>query len=140
MRSRNIWIAAALLYFASMQVLLYQAAVWERAGEGWPPFVIKTGYALIHGGFGVVLLGAIARLAPRAGAGLWRPWMLIGGTLLMMAGMWLQSRISGPPMTLDLGMAGLLGLAVAALLPRLLPEAVARRWLGMERRGLRTED
>lgn len=134
MRSRIAWTAATLLYFASMQVLLYQAAAWEQAGEGWPEFVVTAGYALIHGGFGVVLLGAIARLAPGAGPSLWRPGMLMGGTLSMVLGMWLQSRVGGPPMTLDLGMAGLLGLAVAALLPRLLPETATRRWLGMERR------
>lgn len=101
MRSRNIWMAAALLYFVAMQVLLYQAAVWGRAAEGWPPFAIKTTYALIHSGFGAVLPGAIARLALHAGAGLWRPWMLVDGALSMIAGMWLQSGIGGPPLTLD---------------------------------------
>lgn len=80
--------------------------------------------------WGVFLLGAIARRQPGWPAPYWRLSLLGIGLALAASGLWL---VHGR-LTVDDLAAALLGLAIAAFLPRVLPERVVWRWLGQDRR------
>lgn len=83
--------------------------------------------ALLWGG---LLLGAIARWQPGWPAPYWRLSLVGAGLVLAVLGLWLVH----PRLVLDDLAAPLLGLATAAMLPRLLPSGVVGRWLGRDRR------
>lgn len=130
MAMRIVWIVAASVAFVLTLAALHAGGSAFRPEEAqlW-----KWLYAGINAAFGLLLLGAIARIWPRANPPLWRFAMLALGAALAGAGMWLLYRGGRLP-RLEIWMAALLGLACAAILPRLLPESVLRRWFGMERR------
>jgi hypothetical protein len=123
MRALRFWLAGATLLYAT--VLLGHA--WLGAAPaGW-----RRGFdiaaALL---WGVFLLGAIARLRPAWPAPLWRLALLGLGLVLAAPGLWLvQGRL-----LLDDLVAVLLGLALAAILPRVLPDPILWHWLGQDRR------
>ena len=81
--------------------------------------------------WGVFLLGAIARWRLGWSAPYWRLSLLGAGLALAAFGLWLVHR----RLTLDDLAAALLGLAIAAILPRVLPAEIVWRWLGRDRRG-----
>jgi hypothetical protein len=99
--------------------------------------VFRAVYAFGYFAFGVAMLGAVARLWPQAGATLWRPVMLASASGLALAQVWFVHVARAAPLNLDTWMAAVLGLAVAALAPRLLPVAWLRYWLVSERRAPR---
>jgi len=138
MRSRITWVVAAGMFYglivlghARLTELLALLRVTEMAGT--PRF--KWAYALVYCIFGVLLMGATARLLSAAGPVLWRPTMLVAGALLAALELWLVQRLDGDSMRLETWMAALLGLALAALVARFLPDSLLRRWFGIERRG-----
>jgi len=98
---------------------------------------LATGAVWIHGVayfvFGICLLGAIARWWRAGSPVLWRPLMLgLGGFLAAGEIGWRAGSLTGP--AAEQWMAGLLGLLVVALMARLMPAQINRRWLGMDRR------
>lgn len=99
--------------------------------------VFRAVYGFGYFAFGVAMLGAVSRLWPQAGAALWRPVMLASAASLALAQVWLVQVTRAAPLNLDTWMAAVLGLAVAALVPRLLPNAWLRLWLGTDRRSPR---
>ncbi len=132
MTPHRTWSAATIACFGIVHVALYLIVPRQASA---PTYGIKLHYALVHVPFGVLLLGALARLLPASGPNAWRSLTLAIGLPAATAGLWWQQQAGGARLRLDLVAATLLGLAVAALLPRLLPESVVRRWLGIERRG-----
>jgi hypothetical protein len=80
--------------------------------------------------WGAVLLGVIARRQPAWPAAYWRLSLLGVGLALAVLGLWLVHR----RLALDDLAATLLGLAIAAILPRVLPDRIVWRWLGQDRR------
>ncbi|MCK7497395.1 MAG: hypothetical protein MZW92_46330 [Comamonadaceae bacterium] len=69
---------------------------------------------------------------------LWRPTMLSLGSLAAAADIALRPPGRAVAAPLDLWMAALLGLVVAALLVRLTPSGVGHRWLATDRHEERT--
>ena len=94
----------------------------------------KWYYVLAYAAFGAPLLGALARLLPRLGLPAWRMIMLVLGAVLAFGGILIQERAGMSLPRAEAFMAAVLGLLLPAILVRLLPVPLARRWLGMERR------
>jgi len=103
-----------------------------------PDGVSATVFRAVYGfGYflsGVAMLGAVARLSPRAGMPTWRLVMLTSGSALALAEGWIVHMAQASPIRLDNWMAAVLGLVIAAVVPRLLPFAALRYWLAAERR------
>lgn len=118
-----LW-GAAFLYTLA---LLGQAAIDAEPQHLVLRRAFDTAAALL---WGVFLLGAIARWQPGWPAPYWRLSLLGAGLALVAIGLWLVHR----RLTLDDLAAPLLGLAIAAILSRVLPAGVIRRWLGCDRR------
>jgi hypothetical protein len=59
---------------------------------------------------------------------------LLVGAAAAGVGLWLTQPLPLVGAAFDAWAAALLGLAIAAMLPRWLPNAIARRWLAIERR------
>ena len=120
-------------------VVLWCALLWwhgwgvVRLGVG-SVTVFRSVYGFGYFVLGVVLLGAVARLWPGAGAPLWRLTMVVTGSGIALAQVWLVYLIRAVPPSLDTWMVALLGIAIASILPRLLPDGLLRRWLVAERR------
>ncbi len=112
---------------------LYTLALFDHAGIGAEPQhlalrrAFDTAAALL---WGLFLLGAIARWQPGWPAPYWRLSCLGTGLVLAALELWVVHR----RLTLDDLAAPLLGLAIAAILPRVLPAGVIWRWLGRDRR------
>lgn len=112
--------------------LLYTLALLGHAAIGTEPQhlalrrAFDTAAALF---WGVFLLGAIARWQPGWPAPYWRLSFLGAGLALAASGLWLVHR----RLTLDDLAAPLLGLAIAAILSRVLPAGLVWRWLGRDR-------
>ncbi len=142
MRSKITWTITAVGYYGLIVSAHYRLMeilkMLDASGVSEAP-LFKWLYALAYLGFGIILLGAVARLHAGAGAVIWRPTMLVVGALFAALDIWLLQQWSGIPMRLEDWMAALLGLAVAAILARLLPEHLLRLWLGIERRGRQSE-
>lgn len=121
---QRIWRTAIGVTLAG--IVLWHLGAVPAAGWRWS-------CGLLYFVFGVALLGGVARRWPGA-APLWRPGVLLGGTLLSFA---LFAGLGGAgawPQWLDAWMAALLGLTLACLLPRGMPAHWRRSWLGQERR------
>lgn len=126
-------ITAAFLWCA---LLLWHGVGAARLG-GESATVFRAVYGFGYFAFGVVMLGAVARLWPQAGSNLWRPVMLASASGFALVQVWLVHVTRAAPLNLDTWIAAVLGLAMAALAPRLLPDAWLRRWLASERRAPR---
>lgn len=121
----GLWfLGAALSYATALLGHAWLATAFE-------PGALRRGFdiaaALV---WGVFLLGAIARQQPGWPAAYWRLSLLGVGLALAALGLWL---VHGR-LTVDDLAAALLGLAIAAILPRVLPERIVWRWLGKDRR------
>ena len=90
-------------------------------------------YGLLYGLLGAVLIGAIARWWVHGSAALWRPAMLGLGSLAAAGEIGLRLSTSAETLQQQ-WMVALLGLLMVAILMRLVPASLARRWLGIERR------
>lgn len=110
-------------------IAVYTAIFLSARFPGVEPWL----YGLLYGLLGVVLLGTISRWWVRGSAALWRPAMLGLGSLA--AAGEIGMRVSLPAGSLQQQwMVALLGLLVVAVLMRLAPASLTRRWLGIERR------
>jgi hypothetical protein len=97
--------------------------------------VFRAVYGFGYFVFGTVMLGVIARLWPQVGAPLWRPLMLASTAALALAQVWLVHVSRVVPLNLGTWMAALLGIAIAAIAPRLLPSGWLRYWMATDRRA-----
>lgn len=116
-------VAALLVYLAivalNLALAMPQPSVWLRMAE--------------YGVWAVVLLGALARWRPGAGPFIWRPVMLLLGGALAAAEVGAWSRRLGLKFVIDEWMAALIGLALVAILARVLPLSWRAPWLGLPR-------
>jgi hypothetical protein len=85
--------------------------------------------------FGVVLLGVLARWLASGTINGWRAGTLFGGALLAAIEVWVVTGGGTRAFSLEIWMAALLGLALALILPRWVPDRWLRHWLALERRG-----
>jgi hypothetical protein len=129
MSSRIGWSVVAGLGYAVTLIALYAGLAGRESGAGW-----RWAHALAYAVVGVALLGALARQLPRAQPHVWRVLALVVGAGAAGLGLWLSQPALRAPASIDAWMAALLGLAIAAILPRWLPAPLTRRWLGIERR------
>ncbi len=87
-------------------------------------------YSLVYLVFGILLLGTVTRVLYEASPTLWRPVMLCVGAGLALAQLLLVEIAVGGSMRADMWLSAVLGLAVAAVLARVLPGAFVSRWYG----------
>src|SRR3990170_2286702 len=124
-----------LLFLVLLAVLLPAAHAWWRSGVGVDTslnFRMLWSAAFLL--FGVVLLGTVARWHPSGSVNRWRSWALFGGALLAAVEVWMVSKGGVRGFNLEVWMAALLGLALALIGTRWIPETWLRYWLAMERR------
>jgi hypothetical protein len=130
MTSRGIWLVSALFGYAAVLIVLF-GVPWLRESDAlW-----RLAHGVLYGAFAAVLLGALARGAPNAGPATWRSVTLALAAIAAGAGVWLTQRLQSA--AFDAWMAALLGIAVAVMLPRWLPDSITRYWLAIERRAPR---
>lgn len=124
MGHKGIWALTAMAMLAA----IYALAIPGR----WPmfPWVYGITYFL----FGVVLLGTVARWWTRGSPALWRPFMLSVGSLCAALEIGLRNAADTAPSAVDRWMVALLGLLVAAIAARWVPDRVTRLWFGVDRR------
>jgi len=103
--------------------------------DGVSVTVFRAVYGFGYFALGAAMLGAVARLRSQAGMPTWRLVMLTSGSALALAEGWIVHMVQAAPMRLENWMAAVLGLVVAAMVPRLLPFAALRYWLAAERRA-----
>ena len=131
MSTRLRWLLLLLL----LAVLLPAAHVYWRGRVGVDTLLnfrmLWSAACLV---FGVVLLGALARWHPSGSINRWRSWTLFGGALLAAVEVWLVSKGGVRGFNLEIWMAAMLGLALALIATRWIPEPWLRYWLAMERR------
>jgi hypothetical protein len=132
--AKTLWVITTALCYA---LLVGVAWLW--------PTVLGGGSALSRIGalnwvytfaflvFGIVLQALTARILSSLTASLWRPVMLVVGAALAWLHMWLMQVLTGVPPSVELWMSALLGLAVVALIARVLPASVLARWYGVVR-------
>jgi len=110
-------------------VVAYVAIHFFSRMAGLSPWM----YGLLYGLLGMVLLGAVSRWWRNGSAALWRPTMLGLGSLA--AAGEISSRANLWSGSLEQQwMIALIGLLAAAILVRLVPPSMNRRWLGIDRR------
>lgn len=127
MLRRTIWTVVAVGGYAML------VALPEPAGTGWS-FALWV-YGAAYGLLGVALLGTIAHWWLRGSPALWRPLMLGLGSLAAAVEIgWRTGFRDAITLSLDQWMAALLGLLVAGILARFVPNRVAHLWFGVERR------
>ncbi len=121
---RMCWPAAAVVWYFLLTLLHARSEVLFGAlGAGGTAFqwAYGTGFYLL----GVALLGALARLRPDWAPALGRAFTVLAGAAL--AGIDVQLHAPAMGVTrLELWMAALLGLALAALSARLAPQVLVR--------------
>lgn len=130
MQTRGLWTTAALAGYALVILISRQFSGFSSDSAPLAPWVYSAGYSL----FGVLLLGAVARWWRARSPWLWRPLMLSVGALAAALEIWLRPSADFVATPLDRWMLALLSLLVVALLVRLMPSGMIRRWLGVDRR------
>lgn len=130
MQTRGVWTAAALAGYAIVIVVSRQFSGFPSVSPFFAPWAYSAGYAL----FGALLLGAVARWWRVGSPLLWRPLMLSLGALAAAVEIWIRPNGDFAATPLDRWMLALLSLLVVALLARLMPTGMIRRWLGVDRR------
>ena len=136
--SRGIlWLITTFIWLAAI-VVTHAAALESLSDAGPLTPAFRWGYAAAFLVFGILLTGAAARMWPDAGPTIWRPFAVVFGAVVVLFELWLQSRFVASAVELEMWMAGLAGLAVAAVMPRLLPERWVCLWLRLERRAPRS--
>ncbi len=117
------WAAAALILYiaiwiANGRIAIDAQTIWLRAGE----------YAL----WTALALGAIARLWPALTPYGWRPLAILGGAVLSGLEIFLRAGPLDNKMRIDAWMTALIGIAIVAILARVMPAALRRSWFGQE--------
>jgi len=125
MTARYTWTAVAFLVL----IINHFLALAGRPGQ--LIWILVAGYAV----FGTVLLGAVSRWWRRGSPLVWRPVMLSAGAICAGAEIALRGAKGPPGWLVDQWMVALLGLLIAAIAARLLPERLPRRWFGFDRRA-----
>lgn len=130
--SKALWLGLTALYYTLLigVQLRYPGLFGDKATLGWFRS-LNWAYALTFGGFGIVLQGAITRTFSALSATLWRPLMLCLGAVLALLSAAVLMWWTGLPMNMELWLSALLGLALVAVLARVLPEALLLRWYGL---------
>ena len=127
MTSRGIWLVSALFGYAAVLIVLFGVPWLRESNALW-----HLAHGVLYGAFAAVLLGALARGAPNAGPATWRSATLALAAAAAGAGVWMTQRLQSA--AFDAWMAALLGIAVAVMLPRWLPDPITRHWLAIDRR------
>jgi hypothetical protein len=130
--SKVLWLGLTAIYYALLIAvqLRYPGLFSDKAAPGWFRS-LNWAYALIFGGLGILLQGAISRAFSTLDANLWRPLMLcLGAALALLDSVVLMWRAS-LPMNAELWLSAVLGLALVAVSARALPERVLIRWYGL---------
>jgi hypothetical protein len=121
MSARWIWTLAS--------ISVYSAIFLFARFPGVNPWL----YGLLYGLLGTVLLGTISRWWVRGSAALWRPAMLGLGSLAAAGEIGLRVGTHSESLQQQ-WMVALLGLLTVAVVMRLTPLTLTRRWLGIDRR------
>lgn len=127
MTSKTLWLGLGVLYYGAL----------IGAQVGAPGLLLETvsgGESYFHGiyalgffGLGVLLVGIASRTFTGLGPTSWRPLALGLGAGLALVHLWV-GRVTGSPLSMDMFMSALLGLALAVLLARVLPASMAGGW------------
>ena len=130
--SKALWLGLTAIYYALLFAvqLRYPALFSDNVALGWFRS-LNWVYALTFAGFGIVLQGAITRVFSALDANLWRPLMLCLGAALALLNTVLLMWWVGLPMNVELWLSAVLGLALVAVLARILPETLLLRWYGL---------
>jgi hypothetical protein len=130
--SRLLWLGIAALYYMLLIVaqLRYPGLFTDKTVPVWFRS-LNWVYALVFSGFGIVLQGAITRTFNTLGANLWRPLMLCLGAALALLNTLMLMWWAGLAMNMELWLSAVLGLALVAVLARVLPAALLLRWYGL---------
>lgn len=130
--SRFIWVSLTAFYYACVVVLQWgYPDVLDKANAiGWIRS-LNWIYALAFAGLGIVLQGAITRVFEALSPLFWRPIMLCTGAALALLATATMKWLTNVPMSVELWLSALLGLALIAVLARLLPENLLLRWYGV---------
>lgn len=131
MQTRMLWTVAALSGYAVVVLVSREWTEFRGALPSFAPWVYSGGYLV----FGVLLLGAVARWWRAGSPALWRPFMLSFGALAATLDVLMRPTTDFLVPPLDRWMLALLGLVVVALLVRLVPKGLIRRWLAVDRRA-----
>lgn len=82
----------------------------------------------------MAVLGTVARVWPQLTAPMWRLVALASAASLGLVEWRVHGLLTGTTPNIDTWAAALLGVALAAMAPRLVPASVLHRWLGQDRR------
>ncbi len=132
MGSRRVWNAASAACYGWLMASRGLAGEVLAFGVS-PTDALLWAHVIGYLVLGFLLLGAAARWWPDSSPLLWRPIMIAAGSGLAVAEVMMHGGATDAA-RIDAGMASVLGLVLAAILARLLPEAITRRWLGIDRR------
>lgn len=133
MTPRTLWLGIVALYYGALigaQVGAPGLFLWAPVTGGISSF--HWIYTLAFFGLGVLLLGIVGHTFTGLGRTSWRPLALCLGAGLTLVHMWVGRVTTGSPLSIDMFMSALLGLALAVLLPRLLPANIVERWQGRQ--------
>ncbi|MEE8635596.1 MAG: hypothetical protein V3T12_06210 [Acidiferrobacterales bacterium] len=132
MKSRMLWLSAAILYYGAMLAIqTWGPGMAQVAAHPTAAAPSKVLYAVVYLGLGMVLLGAVAHVFAQSTAALWRPLMLCMGAGLALMHIWIAAVTSGTSMSAELWMSALLGLALTVVITRVVPERIWLRWYGV---------
>ena len=130
--SKIIWVGVTALYYACVVglQLSYPDVLDWASPIGWIRS-LNWVYALAFAGLGIVLQGAVARVFEALTPLLWRPIMICTGAALALFAIAAMKWLAGVPMSVELWLSALLGLALVAVLARVLPNGLLFRWYGV---------
>ncbi|MDH3670577.1 MAG: hypothetical protein OES46_05365 [Gammaproteobacteria bacterium] len=131
MTSRTLWLGIVVLYYGALigaQVAAPGLFLWTPVNGGISSF--HWIYVLAFFGLGVLLLGIVGRTFAGLGPISWRVLALCLGAGLALVHLSVGRVTTGSPLSIDMFMSALLGLALAVLSARLLPASMVQRWQG----------
>lgn len=130
--SKALWLGFTALYYMLLTIvqLRYPELFSDKTGAAWFRS-LNWVYALVFSGLGIVIQGAITRTFSALSANLWRPLMLCVGAALALLNAVMLMWWAGLPMNVELWLSAVLGLALVAVLARILPAALLLRWYGL---------
>jgi len=130
--SKWVWTAATAAcygWFLTNQGLAAMVVVPEIGTADRILWSHAAGYLML----GILLLGTTARWWSASKPVLWRPLMIVAGAALAAVEVAARHTVAEPS-RIELWLAAALGLSLAALLVRVLPGVITRRWLRIDPR------